>query len=74
MDANLRTPSSPHPFKVNNDYGLTDALRSPGPITEFVTCVGPENLAVLSCDSGAKRLGRAVDVAKHAGAGHGLAQ
>jgi capsular exopolysaccharide synthesis family protein len=54
VDANLRTSSSPHPFKVNNDYGLTDALRSPGPITEFVTNFGPENLAVLSCGSGAK--------------------
>lgn len=53
VDANLRTPS-PHPFKVNNGYGLTDALRSPGPITEFVTCVGPDNLAVLSCGSGAR--------------------
>ncbi|HTC41438.1 MAG TPA: CpsD/CapB family tyrosine-protein kinase [Candidatus Acidoferrales bacterium] len=53
VDANLRTPS-PNPFKVNNDYGLADALRSPGPITEFLTCVGPENLAVLSCGSGAK--------------------
>jgi capsular exopolysaccharide synthesis family protein len=54
VDANLRTPSAFHPFKVNNDYGLTDALRSPGPITEFVTSVGPENLSVLSCGSAAK--------------------
>lgn len=54
VDANLRTPSSPNAFTVDNDYGLTDSLRSPGPITEFVKSAGSDNLSVLTCGSGAR--------------------
>jgi succinoglycan biosynthesis transport protein ExoP len=54
VDANLRTPAPASAFHYDNDYGLTDSLRSPGPISEFVRCAGPENLSVLSCGSGAR--------------------
>lgn len=54
VDANMRTPSGSGAFQVDTDYGLADSLRSPGPISQFVQCVSPENLSVLSCGSGAR--------------------
>jgi protein-tyrosine kinase len=53
VDANFRTPAPKGAFHYDNDYGLTDALRSPGPISEFVRCGGPDNLSILSCGSAA---------------------
>jgi Mrp family chromosome partitioning ATPase len=54
VDANLRSPAAGNAFHYDDDYGLTDSLRSPGPITEFVRAAGPDNLSVLSCGSGAR--------------------
>lgn len=54
VDANLRTPGTGSAFNYDSDYGLTDSLRSPGPITEFVRGTGADNLSVLSCGSGAR--------------------
>jgi protein-tyrosine kinase len=54
VDANLHTPSPAGAFHYDNDYGLTDSLRSPGPITEFVRSGGSDNFSVLTCGSGAR--------------------
>ncbi len=51
VDANLRTPSLPEVFGVSNHYGLTDSLRSTGPIREFAKPLQPDNLWLLSAGS-----------------------
>jgi Mrp family chromosome partitioning ATPase len=51
VDANLRSPSLPDLFGVNNHYGLTDALTKSGPIREFAKVVHSDNLWLLSCGS-----------------------
>jgi capsular exopolysaccharide synthesis family protein len=49
VDANLRTPSLPDFFGVDNHFGLTDALSKTGPIRDFTRPVRSGNLSLLSC-------------------------
>jgi protein-tyrosine kinase len=51
VDGNLRSPSLPDFFGVNNHYGLSDALREQGSIRGFSKQVGAENLWLLSSGS-----------------------
>lgn len=48
VDANVRAPSLPEYFGVDNHHGLTDALSKPGAIREFTKVIGPDNLSLLS--------------------------
>lgn len=48
VDANLSAPLLPQLFGVTNEYGLTDALDSTGPICEFSTLLRPDSLWLLS--------------------------
>jgi polysaccharide biosynthesis transport protein len=49
VDANLRTPSLPDFFGVDNHFGLTDALSKTGPVRDFTRTVRSDNLSLLSC-------------------------
>lgn len=51
VDANLRTPALPEYFGVTNHWGLTDALKKEGPISEFAKQLNNTNLWLLSCGS-----------------------
>lgn len=48
VEGNFRTPSFPNCLGVECGRGLVDSLRQDGPIREFATQIGPENLWLLS--------------------------
>jgi len=47
VDANFRNSHGSSSYNAKNFPGLADALRSPGPIQDFMLCAGPHNLALL---------------------------
>lgn len=49
VEANLRSPSLPEYFGVENHFGLSDCLRKDGPVKEFAKKLRPENLWLISC-------------------------
>jgi Mrp family chromosome partitioning ATPase len=49
VDANLRSPVLHQMFRVDNHYGLSDALEATEPIPSFVRPLGRRNLWLLSC-------------------------
>jgi len=49
VEANLRSPSLPEYFGVENHFGLSDCLRKDGPIRDFAKKLHPENLWLISC-------------------------
>lgn len=51
IDANFRTPCLPQVFGATNHYGLSDALRAERPVRDFVKCLQPSNVWLLSCGS-----------------------
>ena len=48
VEGNVRTPSLPQTFGVNNHHGLVDALRQQGAVKQFTTQLRPGNLWLLS--------------------------
>ena len=51
VDANFRTPCLPQVFGTRNHFGLSDALRQERPVRDFVQCLQPSNIWLLSCGS-----------------------
>jgi capsular exopolysaccharide synthesis family protein len=52
VDANLRTPALHRFFAVANHYGLSDAIRQPAPVRNFLSPVPwVRNLWLMSCGS-----------------------
>jgi capsular exopolysaccharide synthesis family protein len=49
VEANLRSPSLPEYFGVENHFGLSDCLRKDGPIRDFAKKLHPDNLWLISC-------------------------
>jgi receptor protein-tyrosine kinase len=49
VEANLRSPSLPDYFGVDNHFGLSDSLRKEGPVREFAKKLHLDNLWLLSC-------------------------
>ena len=49
VEANLRSPSLPEYFGVENHFGLSDCLRKDGPVRDFAKKLHPENLWLISC-------------------------
>lgn len=58
VDANFRAPALHSLFSVENHYGLSDALFTPGPVRQFASRLG-SNFWLLSCGSVTSR-GQAV--------------
>lgn len=46
VDANFRSSRGSNIYNASHD-GFAEALRGPGPIREFISCAGPNNLALL---------------------------
>ena len=53
VEANLRSPSLPDYFGVDNHFGLSDSLRKEGSVREFAKKLHLENLWLLSCGANA---------------------
>ena len=53
VEANLRSPSLPDYFGVENHFGLSDSLRKEGPVREFAKKLHLDNLWLLSCGASA---------------------
>ena len=51
VDANFRTPSLHEVFGTGNHFGLSVALREKRPVRDFVKCLQPLNVWLLSCGS-----------------------
>ena len=51
VDANLRSPSLHEMFSMPNHHGLSDALRQPGAMRNFVHRLSMPNLSLLTCGS-----------------------
>jgi capsular exopolysaccharide synthesis family protein len=49
VEANLRSPSLPEYFGVENHFGLSDCLRKEGPVRDFTKKLNLDNLWLLSC-------------------------
>jgi Mrp family chromosome partitioning ATPase len=49
VDCNLRSPSLHHQFKVENHYGLADALVGDGRIRQYARQLSRQNLWLMSC-------------------------
>jgi Mrp family chromosome partitioning ATPase len=52
VDCNLRSPGLHCQFAIENHYGLSDALRQPGPIRQYGRQLSRTNLWIVSCGSG----------------------
>jgi protein-tyrosine kinase len=48
VDANFRSSRGSGIYSASQHEGLAEALRRPGPIGDFLSCAGPNNLALLS--------------------------
>ena len=51
VESNFRAPRLPKLLGMENDYGLSDALRQEGSIRKFVKQIGPNNYWFLSAGS-----------------------
>jgi polysaccharide biosynthesis transport protein len=51
LEGNLRAPSLPQIFSVQNNYGLADCLRQEGDVRQFARPLGRDNLWLLSSGS-----------------------
>lgn len=47
VDANFRSSRGSNIYSASRHDGFAEALRTPGPIREFISCAGPTNLALL---------------------------
>jgi len=53
VDCNLRSPRLHKQFGLENHHGLSDALRSSGPVRQYARQLSRKNLWLLSCGSSA---------------------